>query len=59
MFPIFYSYLYKGVQLQQDFNWCLNTNPKNSKSKITAMVMNIGRAGSKVQVPTETWKYKD
>ena len=33
MIPIFYSYLYKGVQLKHDFIWFLNRNAANIKSK--------------------------
>ena len=56
MFPISYSYLYKGVQLKHDFIWFLNRNAANIKSKNNKIDINTGNAGSRIQVPTEKWK---
>lgn len=56
MFPIFYSYLYKGVQLKHDFIWFLKRNAANIKSKNNKIDINTGNAGSRIQVPTEKWK---
>ena len=56
MIPIFYSYLYKGVQLKHDFIWFLKRNAANIKSKNNKIDINTGNAGSRIQVPTEKWK---